>query len=989
MGINPGILLDDFPVDLAVDDKLVAWKWLVENYGDRRYFDYRPWKDGVKVLACAEIVPHLKEVLENPAKYGRDIRSLSLRISLAGKLTQLSPVIEQCCKNLKDDPYFLTDAADALKILSPERIEVLKTWLTLSPEDDPNNRLLDSALEALWPDHLSIKEVVGYLRPPLIKDGSYGLFGFLYGLSDRASPDDRGVLIDAMAEELEGILQKKDAKKPSSLDLLPSQWIMKLLISQVVAWKNDPIHLAELEKWIDVTLRAQRVLGIFFPDREEFLKFIEDDRNFRHSLEVRRIQRVMEEKGIEFDPKKYGACGIYSPKPEDLPLWQETLLAWLDGDPRMAQVAWDNLYSSWNQACNPQEFVIWAENLSKKNDLINHLWDESKSWKLQDWRLENLQRKKEQKARQEKDRKSILENKNLIADGDFNLLVYLYYVSEHEGKSIEEEYGAEIVNAYSDGLFVFWRNATPPPLSNYYTTNSIPWTVLLVIGAVNMWRQGTRPFWADLSEPMRRAALQVGLSNLNKFPDWYEELIQFEPDAFHEIAFTALDLEAKSKSNYPTLAHRLKHNASFEPFRDIALDYLRENPTLKSEVLIPLAEAQFSKKPSEEVIDFLWELGRLRLKDFGRHSGLRIMALVWLCKADKVWSWLNDNFLGVGEARTECFKDWVNAISDMHVSHRSGRWPGLIDHNALMALMPDFFAIYPPETDPTIEEINKNIPSIQHRSDLANLRNDAMARISESGSPEAGKFLTEWALDLERRKYRDHILFHLDRWRQATVEKAWQPFSPQDLMGVLTQGLRPVRSHDELYALVLDMIGEIRPEIEGGQDDLKHLCWIFQNKKAIAPAQETNLQIILAREIRKSRLRSRIVGNREVSVTDENQPDLKVETIIENGMAAVIYIEVKRQMHAEIFTAIESQLANKYLIDPQSRYGIYFVGWYGDSEEFWKAPQKDIKAACGDIPKTPKGLESCLQKIAEEVVQNRDDIDGIKVIVVDLSLRSA
>jgi len=46
----------------------------------------------------------------------------------------------------KDDPNFLTEAADILKKLSPERIGVLKPWLNLSPQEDPNNRLLGSAL---------------------------------------------------------------------------------------------------------------------------------------------------------------------------------------------------------------------------------------------------------------------------------------------------------------------------------------------------------------------------------------------------------------------------------------------------------------------------------------------------------------------------------------------------------------------------------------------------------------------------------------------------------------------------------------------------------------------------------------------------------------------------------------------------------------------------------------------------------------------------
>jgi hypothetical protein len=989
--INPGILLDDFPVDLSVDDKLAAWNWLVNRYGDRRYFDYRPWIEGVKALACPEIVTHLKEVLENPGHYGRDIRVLALQISFAGYLTKLAPVIESCCTSLKDDPNFLIEAAGVLEKLSPERIEVIKPWLILSPKDDPNNRLLGSALKALWPDYLSIQEVVGFIRPPLTKDGSDGLSGFLYDLPDKLSPDDRAVVIDSMDKELEIILKKKDAKKPQQYSRhLPSQWIMKFLIPQINVWKNDPVHILRLEKWISVALRAGMLLSIYFPNREELLNLIEEDRNFRHSLEVARIERAIKEKGAEFDPIKHEVGEHYFPKAEDYPLWKETLLSWLDdGEPGMVKAAWYNLYASWNAAGNPSEFVIWVEELSSKNDLIRNLWDESKSWKMQDWHHEKLKREKEQRERSERNKESILANKELIAEGNLDLLVHLYNLSKYKEKSIKDEYGDEVANAYREGLLACWQNATLPALPDYYNTNRIPWLVLLIIGAINIWRHEAGASWDKISVPMRRVALQAGLSDLNKFPEWYEELIQIEAEAFLEIAFAALDLEARSETDYPALAHHIKHNASFELFRNIAFDYLKQNPALRSEVLIPLAEAQIVEKPSEGIVDFLWELGCDRLTNFGRHSGLRILALVWLYRAEMVWSWLNDNFLGIREARIECVRNWINAILDMHVPHRLGRWPALTATNALIALMPDYFAIYPPETDPTIEEINKNIPSIQHRSELANLRNDAMAKISESGSAEAGKFLAEWASDPERNKYRDHILYHFDRWRQATVEKSWQPLPPQDLMGLLTQGRRPVRTHDELYAFVLDMIGEIKAEIEGGQDNLKHLCWIFRNRRATAAAEETNLQIVLAREIRQHLSRSHIVGNREVSVTDENQPDLKIETRLENNQVAVIYIEVKRQLHQEVLTAIKSQLANKYLIDPQSRYGVYFVGWYGDSREFWTASQKGLRERCGDIPKTSEELEVCLQQIADEVVQKRYDIDKIKVVVVDLSLQSA
>jgi hypothetical protein len=107
---NPGVLLDDYPLELNLDDKKLVWSWLVSNYDDRSFFDYRPWWEGVKVLACPEIVPQLWEVLKMSNKYGGDIRKLALQIAVGGNLTQLGPVIEDCI-NTEDDISFLTFAA--------------------------------------------------------------------------------------------------------------------------------------------------------------------------------------------------------------------------------------------------------------------------------------------------------------------------------------------------------------------------------------------------------------------------------------------------------------------------------------------------------------------------------------------------------------------------------------------------------------------------------------------------------------------------------------------------------------------------------------------------------------------------------------------------------------------------------------------------------------------------------------------------------------
>ena len=91
---------------------------------------------------------------------------------------------------------------------------------------------------------------------------------------------------------------------------------------------------------------------------------------------------------------------------------------------------------------------------------------------------------------------------------------------------------------------------------------------------------------------------------------------------------------------------------------------------------------------------------------------------------------------------------------------------------------------------------------------------------------------------------------------------------------------------------------------------------------------------------------------------------------------------MKRQNHDNLIKAIHEQLAAKYLIDPESRYGIYLVGWYGTNHYNNK---KAIKNELCNLPQTAQALKKSLQIICDQIVKNDRNIDGMCAIVIDLS----
>ena len=86
-------------------------------------------------------------------------------------------------------------------------------------------------------------------------------------------------------------------------------------------------------------------------------------------------------------------------------------------------------------------------------------------------------------------------------------------------------------------------------------------------------------------------------------------------------------------------------------------------------------------------------------------------------------------------------------------------------------------------------------------------------------------------------------------------------------------------------------------------------------------------------------------------------------------------LEIKRSCHPDVWTAVRSQLIAKYTRDPEAAgYGIYFVLWFGDTEN------------CH-----PTRCEGWTPETAEDVRlridQSLDDREGllISVCVVDVA----
>lgn len=111
--------------------------------------------------------------------------------------------------------------------------------------------------------------------------------------------------------------------------------------------------------------------------------------------------------------------------------------------------------------------------------------------------------------------------------------------------------------------------------------------------------------------------------------------------------------------------------------------------------------------------------------------------------------------------------------------------------------------------------------------------------------------------------------------------------------------------------------------------------------------------------------------------------DILVQASIGSDAAretVTVTIEVKGEWTAELHTAMETQLLNRYMAENDCSHGLYLVGWYHCPQ--WNDPDDRRKRVRAGITK---------DELVESLEKHARSLSGagslIRALVLDLSLR--
>jgi predicted NACHT family NTPase len=292
---------------------------------------------------------------------------------------------------------------------------------------------------------------------------------------------------------------------------------------------------------------------------------------------------------------------------------------------------------------------------------------------------------------------------------------------------------------------------------------------------------------------------------------------------------------------------------------------------------------------------------------------------------------------------------------------------------------------FPPADDPPQTEGGHWVGPREH---VAWWRDGIARHLADRSTPEAVRAL--------RRLVRERPELEGLKWTLLSAEantrrRTWVPPRPDAILKLaLDRQARLVQNGDELLDVLLEALQRLQEKLHGETPAIRDI-WDRLPKGRLRPIGENEFSDYVKRFLDDDLRQKGIVVNREVVIrarfgsASGERTDIHVDAISKNAHGEVYdtitaVIEVKGCWHPELDHAMKSQLADRYLADNHYRHGLYLIGWFNCDD--WD-PDDSRR---GDAPQLT--LEEADAKYSAQAAELSDEQTvSIRVFVMDTALR--
>ena len=234
---------------------------------------------------------------------------------------------------------------------------------------------------------------------------------------------------------------------------------------------------------------------------------------------------------------------------------------------------------------------------------------------------------------------------------------------------------------------------------------------------------------------------------------------------------------------------------------------------------------------------------------------------------------------------------------------------------------------------------------------------------------EAGAAFDGLIADERLSAWHNQLEYARNQQRRLHRDASYAPMNVADVLGLLRDG--PPANVADLHVLLCHRLRDLSSHIRGDNTDLWGQFWADDHKsQPEKPKHENSCRDALLAMLR-NRLPEGVDAQREGQYAADRRADIRAVTSDNN-----IPVEIKKNTHSDLWTAIDDQLTAKYTTDPATGgYGIYLVLWFGSEVNGYPRHPTDR-----DRPSTPDELERRLNES-----MSHEQRRTISVVVLDVT----
>jgi hypothetical protein len=611
---------------------------------------------------------------------------------------------------------------------------------------------------------------------------------------------------------------------------------------------------------------------------------------------------------------------------------------------------------------------------------------------ITDSKKRQKQREKKEANNREKWREQLQMNKSILRDtsiassgGIWNSTLYLLHeLQEKQGSSDDNmqnweglipEFGQDVAEAFRDGCINYWKEYCPKLRSEgIENPNSIPYAV--IIGSIGLKMEARHiPDWPNnLSKNKAKLACHYAMLDINNFPNWLQRLHAVFPDIveamfLEEIAweFSQYDRDdychyVLSKITYgsswliPKIGNRiLTYLQDYEPRHDDTLNkaigIVLSNSGLDQAAFVRIAKSkiEMSLSPSRKA---LWLAGWMCVDANGALETLRsvLANLISFEDATKFSTLFVISLLGDG--RVDVQREYQDFIR-----------PEILF--SLIKLMHTYIHI-----SDDIHRVGIGIYRPELRDNAQRARDRLFELLRDIPGKETYLAMMNLSIDTADEPMREW--YAVSARRRAAADAEAGPWISEDIAHFTEEAERAPQNHRELFDLSVSRLLDLKAELEEGDTSLAIILQPIQD--------ETKHRLAVAGWLR-DRSRGRYSVPQEEELADGTKPDIRIHGCGFDGPVPIELKIVDNSWSAvDLVERLRNQLCDQYLLDIRSNCGIFLLVFLG-KKKFWKHPNSGNNLDFSE-------LVQFLKEEAKEAAVNKDKIESIEVIGIDLTRRN-